>query len=231
MKKRIITSMALILFGLDGAHASIADDAGALPADWHRIVLSEQKRPTEYRLERDAGRPVIHAHAAAAALALAHEAPPDWPMRPMLHWRGKISHPLEGANNHVGAQEDAAARVVLTFEGKRHTLGLVDQAALAIGSHFAGRDMAYATLMYIWSNRDPVGTIIDNPHTSRVKMIVAANGPGGSWQAATVNWAEDYRRCFGEAPEQLTGYGVLTDTDNTGETVDAWYGDIGFDAR
>ena len=33
---------------------------------------------------------------------------------------------------------------------------------------------------------------------------------------------------FHEEPGLLTGVGVLTDTDNTGGTVEAWYGDIQF---
>ena len=33
---------------------------------------------------------------------------------------------------------------------------------------------------------------------------------------------------FGEEPGPLTSVGVLTDSDNTGATVDAWYGDIRF---
>lgn len=42
--------------------------------------------------------------------------------------------------------------------------GLFDQAAPRHRcSQLAGREMAYATLMYIWSNRDPIGTVIDNP--------------------------------------------------------------------
>ncbi len=40
------------------------------------------------------------------------------------------------------------------------------------------------------------------------------------------NLYDDYRHAFGEEPGNLTGIGVLTDTDNTGESVEAWYGDI-----
>lgn len=231
MNARSTLCTTLVLLALDSAHASIAGDPNMLPPDWQRITLNDQKRPTEYRLEQDAGRPVLHAHAAAAAMALAHAAPSDWRKLPSLRWRWKVSAPLATADSRDGSREDAAARVILTFEGDRHALSLLDQATLAIGSQFAGRTMAYATLMYIWSAHDPVGTVIDNPHTSRVKMIVASNGPGGRWQSVSVNWAADYRRCFGEAAPELSAYGVMTDTDNTGETVDAWYGDISFAAQ
>ena len=33
---------------------------------------------------------------------------------------------------------------------------------------------------------------------------------------------------FGEEPGRMTEVGVLTDTDNTGASVEAWYGDIEF---
>ena len=42
-----------------------------------------------------------------------------------------------------------------------------------------GQADALRELMYIWSNKAPVGTVIPNPHTNRVQMIVAASGPAG----------------------------------------------------
>jgi hypothetical protein len=42
------------------------------------------------------------------------------------------------------------------------------------------------------------------------------------------NAVEDFRRAFGEDPGRLTGVAVLTDTDNTGEKAEAWYGDLQF---
>jgi len=55
-----------------------------------------------------------------------------------------------------------------------------------------------------------------------------ASGPTavGSWQTVTRNWRDDYQKAFGQAPGPLIKVGVMSDTDNTGETVDAWYGDI-----
>ena len=75
--------------------------------------------------------------------------------------------------------------------------------------------------MYIWSNKVPVGTVIPNPRTNRVQMVVASSGPGGvgAWQSLSRNVREDYKRAFGEEPGRLQAYGVLTDTDNTGESV------------
>ena len=40
--------------------------------------------------------------------------------------------------------------------------------------------------------------------------------------------AEDYRRAFGEEPGRITSVAVMTDTDNTGESALAYFGDIVF---
>ena len=75
-----------------------------------------------------------------------------------------------------------------------------------------------------------MGTVIANPHTQRVEMVVAATGSAnaGKWVTLSRNVNDDFKRAFGEEPGRLTDVGVLTDTDNTGDTVDAWYGDIRF---
>jgi hypothetical protein len=84
--------------------------------------------------------------------------------------------------------------------------------------------------MYIWENRAPVGRVIDNLHTSRIKMIVADSGAGnlGHWRSETRNVYEDYRRAFGEDPPPIRSIGIMTDSDNTGSDAEAYYGDISF---
>jgi hypothetical protein len=61
-------------------------------------------------------------------------------------------------------------------------------------------------------------------------MVVASSGAAGvgKWQSLSRNVLEDFRRAFGEEPGMLTDVGVLTDTDNTGGSAEAWYGDIRF---
>jgi hypothetical protein len=38
----------------------------------------------------------------------------------------------------------------------------------------------------------------------------------------------DYRAAFGEDPPPINGVAIMTDTDNTGESATAYYGDIVF---
>jgi hypothetical protein len=53
----------------------------------------------------------------------------------------------------------------------------------------------------------------------------------GAWLSYTRDIRADFEKAFGEAPGALLGVGLMTDTDNTGEQVHAWYGDIQFLAR
>ncbi|MBB5499983.1 hypothetical protein HDG37_004203 [Paraburkholderia sp. MM5384-R2] len=63
-------------------------------------------------------------------------------------------------------------------------------------------------------------------------MIVVSGQPGdaGKWQILRRNIVQDYEKVFHETPGRITAYGLLTDTDNTGSTTRAWYGDVQFRA-
>ena len=82
--------------------------------------------------------------------------------------------------------------------------------------------------MYVWGGKVAVGSINTSAHTSRIKMIaVAADDAGiGRWQSYTRNLIEDYKRAFGEDPGNVTAIELMTDTDNTGGSAEALYGDI-----
>ena len=63
-------------------------------------------------------------------------------------------------------------------------------------------------------------------------IIVVESGPSrvGGWADAARNIAADYQAAFGEVPPMITGVALMTDTDNTGESATAYYGDIVFEA-
>jgi hypothetical protein len=145
-----------------------------------------------------------------------------------ISWRWKVPKLIGSADNTHQHAEDSPARILLSFDGDKDALPFKDQILFETAKTLTGRDMPYATLMYIWENKLPVGTVIPNARTGRIQMIVAASGPDGlgDWRNFSRNIAEDYLKAFGEPAGKLIGVGVLTDTDNTGESVEAWYGDI-----
>lgn len=211
---------------------SAGKPGAALPAPWEPFRIAPGKKPTQYDLVADPGTIVLHARADAAASALRHDTRFDLRAAPIIEFRWKISRLIDDQDNAIATKEDSPVRVILEFQGDRSRLSLRDRASLGVGDTIAGREVPYATLMYIWSGAVPVGTMIPNPHTGRVRMIVATAGAArvGSWVSVRRNAFDDFRTAFGEDPGPMIGVGVLTDTDNTGETVEAWYGDIRFGA-
>ena len=46
------------------------------------------------------------------------------------------------------------------------------------------------------------------------------------WLDSRRDIAADFQAVFGETPGRLTGVGVMTDANNTGSTVSAWFGPV-----
>jgi hypothetical protein len=211
-------------------HFSAGKPGGPFPAGWEVVKITEQKKPTEYKLVDNGGRTVLAAKAEGAATGLAQRLAIDVAKWPVVEWRWKISRLIESADNTKQGKEDAPARLVFEFDGDKKKLSFGDRAGLSLAETISGREAPYAQLIYIWSNTAPVGTIIPNPRTGRVQMVVASTGAAGvgAWQSLSRNLRDDFKRAYGEEPGKITAYGVLTDTDNTGELVEAWYDDILF---
>jgi len=201
-----------------------------LPAAWKNLPVLPGKAMTQYTPVRDDSTTVLQAEADHSASALMHEGNIDLARTPVVAWRWKAEGPIAGADNSVGSKEDAPARLVFLFDGDKTKLSLLDRTSMNLAKHVGGQEMPYATLMYIWSTSAAPGGVIANPHTGRVQMIVISGQPGdaGKWQSLRRNIVEDYQKVFHEPPGRMTAYGLLTDTDNTGSSTRAWYGDIQF---
>lgn len=202
--------------------------AGGLPNGWEPLILLRTKNQTQYKLVNKEDRTVLHARAEKASSGLMQKVAIDLENNPWLHWQWKIADLIHGADNTDHATEDSPVRIILGFDGDKESLPFADQILFETARIMTGYEFPYATLMYIWENKAPVGTVIRSKHSSRIKMIVAARGNKGigEWQSFARNIVEDYEKAFGEKPGRLIGVGVLTDTDNTGASVEAWYGDI-----
>ena len=199
-----------------------------LSAEWEPMLISRNKKRTEYTVVSDQGKKVLHARAAGSASGLMQKLNIDPLQDSRLTWEWRISRLVESADNHDRTREDAPARVILGFDGNKDDLPFADQIMFEAARAITGREIPYATLMYIRARKAPVDTVISNSRSGRVKMIVVATGKDGvgEWRSFSRDIVADYERAFGEKPGRLIGVGVLTDTDNTGETVEAWYRDI-----
>jgi hypothetical protein len=206
---------------------------GKLPSGWQPWHLAKFKRETAYRLVDADGRTVVRAHAESSASGLIYRVRFDPRDYPVIRWRWKVPALIEGADNSARNAEDSPVRIVVAFDGDPAKLPIMDRVALNQFRMLTKQTLPYATLMYIWENRATPGTVIENGHTSRIRMIVADSGETnvGEWRSEERNLVADYRKAFGEDPPPVKWIGILTDTDNTRKTAAGYYGDIRISAK
>lgn len=202
----------------------------ALPPGWKPYIILPSKPRTEYALV-DTGQGVaLEAKAAASASGLYRDVKIDLRRHPWVEWRWKVDDAVAGADKSIASREDSPARLVITFHGDPQNLDVGTRAKMRLIKAISGRELPYATLMYVWSEKHPPGTVIPNPHTDRIQMIVAGGGPQsiGRWESFRRNVIEDYKKAFDEDAWEVISVGVMTDADNTGDDAHAHYGDIWF---
>lgn len=201
-----------------------------LPRGWQPWILNRAKTPTVYELVKDAptGRVVLRAAAERSASGLKQRLDVHPSERPVITWHWRVVDLIAAADNQDRYSEDAPVRLMLFFDGDRSQLSMKERMLMETAHLLTGQEPPYATLMYVWENRFAPETVLPNTFTDQVKMVVVGTGRDriGTWKTFQRNYVEDYRRAFGHDPGRLVGVGIMTDTDNTGEAVEAFYGDI-----
>jgi hypothetical protein len=199
-----------------------------MPQGWNFYRIAPFKKNTVYRLENYQGKTVLSANSKTSASGLAVKLKPRQAANLLLQWEWKAINPIVKADNADGYADDAPLRILVAFDGNKSKLPLKEKMTFEMANLISGQEMPYATLMYIWSGKSPINTIITNAHTSRIKMIVVDSGWDnlGQWHKHQRDLAADYKRAYGEAPGEVIGIALLTDTDNTKSEARALYGDI-----
>ena len=201
-----------------------------LPADWKPLTFKKIERHTSYTLVKEEEMVVVKAEAAASASGLIREIKIDPKTFPMVEWRWKVGNILKKGDVSKKEGDDYPARIYITFEYDPGKLGLLEKAQYQAARLLYGQYPPLAAINYIWESKASQGTIVPNPYTRRVKMIVVESGPEklNQWVREERNLYQDYRQAFGEEPPMTSGVAIMTDTDNTGESATAYYGDILF---
>jgi Protein of unknown function (DUF3047) len=203
----------------------------ALPAGWREVRLP-RPRPPEYSLVREDSATVLRVRSDSAAGSLAHAVDVDLASRPRLAWRWKIDRVVEAADLERKEGDDYAARVYVMFDVPLDELALATRVKIRLARFLHGGDVPAAAICYVWDNRHAPGTIRANAHVESVRMVVVESGAAraGTWVYESRDLAADFRAAFPDlrrsAPRRAIGVAVGNDTDQTGESVTAWFGDV-----
>jgi hypothetical protein len=130
----------------------------------------------------------------------------------------------------ANSRESPPVRLSLAFHGDTSKLDFDDRAKLRLAKVLTVNGLPYASMLYVWLNGVPAESVLHSPHTDRVRMVVVQSGAQrlGEWVTLRRNVLEDYRKAFGEEPDDVVAIGLMTDYGDDGSRRRAFYGDITF---
>lgn len=235
--KRILPLLLILSIGLPcggqadsitiGAFSKLAP-AQKFPDNWKALTFPKIKRHTSYALVIDDHRTVVQAVSDASASGLIRYYKGSAEQYPWLAWQWKIDHVLKKGDVHAKKGDDYPARIYVAFEYTPEGLSWWQRMRYKAANLAAGGKLPGSAINYIWANKAPPGTIVSNPFADQTKMIVlqSGNAMAGRWISEKRNLVADYQAAFGRKPPRIMGIAIMTDTDNTGESTRAYYGDI-----
>jgi len=199
-------------------------------AQWEPVALPG-KLKTAFKLDKLGQRPALMADAQSSASMLRQRLniPPEQLGRLRFDWQ--VESLMAEADMSVRETGDSPVRLILAFEGDRSRFSAKNAMLSELTRAMTGEELPYATLMYVWSNRHAVDSVIVNPRTDRVRKWVLESGPShlNQWRHYQRDIRADFEKAFGEPPGALVALAIMTDSDNTRSKVRAWYGDIWLD--
>jgi len=171
---------------------------------------------TRYQLKMDDTHgTVLHALSQGSASVFGKRMKVDLTKTPYINWSWKIDNRLDGINETTKSGDDFAARIYLV-----KTEGLFGRKSKAVN--------------YVWSSNQSIGSSWGNAYQPKNSKMVAVRGienETGQWVSEKRNVATDFRQLFNSKTTTVDLIAIMSDTDNSGLTVSASYGDIFFSSE
>lgn len=203
----IITVVLLSLVSLNaGASNALFSSTGLSGWEEKSFVGNTRYRMVEYD-----GETVLNARAKATSSGLYNTGDIELDENPILNWRWKVAQIGEDNDERSKDGDDFPVRLYLIVSNK-----------LQFWKSYS--------LVYVWSNSAELNESWENPYSSNVKHIAVETGPEniGEWRSYQRNVRDDFERLFGQVPDKIKAVAIMTDSDNSGQKFEAWYGDIRF---
>lgn len=201
-----------------------------LPAGWQILTFDKIPNHTHYESIKDEDRVVIKAQSQSSASCLIREIEIDPREYPIMEWQWKVAGVLKKGDARRKKGDDYAARIYISFAYDPSLLSFIERIKYKTAKLLYGEYPPAAVLNYIWGNTVPVNTYVPSPFTDRSMMFAVQSGNhrAGQWVQEARNILLDFRKAFNAEPPMITSVAIMTDSDNTGESATAWYGDIIF---
>jgi hypothetical protein len=130
---------------------------------------------------------------------------------PILEWSWKAVVLPNGGDARTKELDDQAVQVFVSWERFPQT----------VRSRVIG---------YVWDTTAPVGTIVKSQKTQTVTYVVLRSGTAelGKWISERRNVVEDFKKIYGDAPDDLAGVSIAIDSNDTKSKAESYVGTILF---
>lgn len=197
---------------------------------WRHQTLPKVDRANEFEVMADQGQHVLRIRSSSSASSWVAPVAIKAARWPLLRWQWKVSRSLPGSDLRSKGGDDYAARLYVFFDLPLASLSLAERLRIRAARALSGVDVPAAALCYVWGHAQPAGSTAWNPYTDRVRMIVVDSGDAHAmqWRSVERDVRRDWTEAFGGDVPTISGIAVGADTDNTGDQVETWFGDVTF---
>jgi hypothetical protein len=211
------------LFVLVAVVASAADTF--VVEDWSRMPLGHKGIPPDWKGQQwgspaydmivvdNGGRKVLHLKSRNEGSTISKEVKGkvDVKETPVLEWSWRIVALPKGGNSCVKSTDDQAGQVFVMWP----------RFPEQVRSRIIG---------YVWDSTQPAGTMCKSEKTGMVTYIVVRSGDAdlGKWLTERRNVRDDFKKIYGEEPDNPGVVSVSIDSNDTGSYAESFLGPIIF---
>lgn len=195
---------------------------------WEPLAFPNIDRHSSYSLVTEDGQTIVRADTAGGASGLIARQRIEPAATPVIQWRWKVTNVFEKGDAREKSGDDYPARIYVAFAFEPDQASFFERAKRAAAGVFYDAEIPGTALNYIWANTLKEGQMVANPYSRETQMVAVTSGREqvGEWVSVERNIVADYQAAFGRKPPAIIGIGIMSDSDNTGESATAWYGDI-----
>jgi len=210
----VLTGLALAA----GAEVLVVEDwtqplggARGIPAGWSRYETIGGRPAYDFTVVENDGRRALLLKSHDDHSTIARELHVDLRATPILEWSWKAVQLPAGGDIRRKETSDLTAHIFVIWP----------RFPAMVRTRLIG---------YVWDAAAPVQTVEKSRKTGSVHFFVLRSGAGelGRWLTERRNVLEDYRRIFGEDPEDPRALALSIDTNDTHSEAEALIGRIAF---
>ena len=191
--------------------------------DWSKAPVGHKGIPPEWKGQQwgsptydmtvveDGGKKALHLKSKNEGSTISKEIKGKVNLKdtPILEWSWKMVALPKGGNSCVKATDDQAGQVFVMWP----------RFPEQVRSQIIG---------YVWDTTQPVGTTCKSEKTGMVTYIVVRSGAAevGKWMTERRNVAQDYKKIYGDNPENPGVISISIDSNDTGSYSESFIGPI-----